>query len=148
MLPERSTSKRSNSVRQEARKDQRPQNSSKPMLPLRSESNMRIIMRTVWMSKAVQSPLTRAAESSFSVSWPVPFARPRLVSFLHVIACFYARKSPTILVYGAKEGEQCRVRAAAGVCARCGRRRRSRSRRSSVISSRRRGSVPACVCWR
>jgi hypothetical protein len=29
-------------------------------------------MRTVWGSNEVQSPLTRAAESSFSESWPVP----------------------------------------------------------------------------
>ena len=30
-------------------------------------------MRTVWGSKEVKSPLTRAERSSSSVSWPVPF---------------------------------------------------------------------------
>lgn len=53
MLPERSTSKRSNSPRHAARNPQRPQNSSKLIDPLRSVSNIRIIMRTVWGSNAV-----------------------------------------------------------------------------------------------
>ena len=71
MLPERSASKRSKRVRQEARKDQRPQNSAKSMVPLREVSNMRIMRATVWGSKAVQSPFTRAAESSDSERWPL-----------------------------------------------------------------------------
>lgn len=77
IVPERSVSKRSKSVRHEARKDHRPQNSSKPMEPDRSLSNMRIIIRTVCGSKAVQSPLTRAAESSFSESCPVSIKRAK-----------------------------------------------------------------------
>lgn len=47
------------------------QNSSKLTEPERSVSNMRIIMRTVWGSKGVQSPLTRAVRSSASVRAPL-----------------------------------------------------------------------------
>jgi hypothetical protein len=49
------------------------QNSSKPMVPLLSTSNNLIIIFTVWGSKFVQSPFTRAALNSFSDSCPVPF---------------------------------------------------------------------------
>jgi hypothetical protein len=38
---------------------------------------MRIIMRTVCGSNAVQSPLTSAAESSRSESWPLPVEEER-----------------------------------------------------------------------
>lgn len=72
MFPLRSASNRSNSDRHAARNPQRPQNSSNPMDPDRSVSNIRIIMRTVCVSNAVQSPLTSAAPSSRSVSWPLP----------------------------------------------------------------------------
>lgn len=73
MVPLRSTSKRSNSLRHSVRKPHRPlcarcqsclvcdsrekegthQNSSKDMVPLRSTSNMRIIILTVCGSKDV-----------------------------------------------------------------------------------------------
>ena len=49
------------------------QNSSKPIVPLLSASNSLIIIFTVCESKFVQSPLTRAARSSFSDNCPVPF---------------------------------------------------------------------------
>ena len=48
------------------------QNSSKPMVPLLSMSNILIIILTVCGSKLVKSPFTSAARSSFSVNWPVP----------------------------------------------------------------------------
>ena len=72
ILPLRSASKRSKSVRQEAKKAQSPQNSGKEIVPLREVSNMRIMSVTVCGSKAVQSPFTRAAESSVSLRWPEP----------------------------------------------------------------------------
>jgi len=72
ILPLLSASNRSNKDRQAARKPQRPQNSSKPIVPERSLSNMRIIIFTVCGSKEDQSPFTSAARSSFSVRWPVP----------------------------------------------------------------------------
>lgn len=72
ILPLLSASNRSKRDRQAARKPQRPQNSSKPMVPERSLSNIRIIIFTVCGSKEDQSPFTSAARSSFSVRWPVP----------------------------------------------------------------------------
>jgi hypothetical protein len=72
ILPLLSASNRSKSDRQAARNPHRPQNSSNPIAPDRSLSNMRIIILTVWGSKDDQSPFTRAAPSSFSVSCPVP----------------------------------------------------------------------------
>jgi len=47
-------------------------NSAYAIVPDRSVSNIRIIMRTVYGSKLVKSPLTRALPSSRSVSWPWP----------------------------------------------------------------------------
>lgn len=44
------------------------QNSSNPIVPLLSMSNILIIILTVWGSKLVKSPFTSAARSSFSVS--------------------------------------------------------------------------------
>lgn len=48
------------------------QNSSKPMVPLRSVSNILIIIFIVWGSNAVQSPFTNAIFSSVSDNCPFP----------------------------------------------------------------------------
>jgi len=64
MFPLLSASNRSKSPRQAARNPQSPQNSWKPIVPERSLSNMRIIIRTVSGSKDDQSPFTSAAPSS------------------------------------------------------------------------------------
>jgi hypothetical protein len=71
IFPLLSVSNRSKSERHAARNPQRPQNSSKPIVPERFVSNMRIIILTVWGSNDDQSPFTRAARSSFSLSWPL-----------------------------------------------------------------------------
>lgn len=47
------------------------QNSSKLIVPFRSASNIRIIMRTVCGSNLLQSPLTSAFCNSGSLSWPL-----------------------------------------------------------------------------
>lgn len=72
IFPLLSASNRSNSPRHAARNPHSPQNSWKPIVPERSLSNMRIIMRTVSGSKEDQSPLTSAAPSSRAESCPLP----------------------------------------------------------------------------
>ena len=72
IFPLLSVSNRSKRDRHAARNPHNPQNSSKPMVPDRSVSNMRIIILTVCASKDDQSPFTRAARSSFSVRNPLP----------------------------------------------------------------------------
>lgn len=56
------------------------QNSSNPIVPLLSTSNILIIILTVCGSKLVQSPLTNAAFNSFSDSCPVPVLSTALKS--------------------------------------------------------------------
>jgi hypothetical protein len=120
------------------------QNSSKLTDPDLLVSNIRIIMRTVWGSKGVQSPFTSAVRSSASVSSPLP-VKLSASSKSHN----HDSRKHTVLIHSAKQSPQCFP------VIRIPRRRRRRRRPallcqlwSTMISLRRRSMAIVRWWWR